>query len=581
MTATAGMHIICERDVACEMRDGTVLRADVYRPDDTGPLPVLLHRIPYGKDHPLCVTNLMFPPIVAAARGYAVVVQDVRGRGASDGRWEPLRPEASDGYDSVEWAAAQPWADGRVGVYGSSYMGVTALQAVAAAPPHLAAAVAYLTGASYHDGWVHSGGAFELVFNLRWAAAQALAEAHRTDLDDPDRQAALARLRWITDNPFAAARATPLAEVFGPADPLVPYWREWLARPRRDGYWAAVDARQGLSAATVPVLSILGWYDGFLRAHLDAVAALDDALHAGRSPSHEIIIGPWDHEAYQGTRANAAGEELFGSEAASGAAGLGETILSFFDRVLRPDSAEPTPPEALRVRYFVVGANQWRRAHRWPPAGDHRRWYLRSDGAGGRTLSPEAPEVSAADTFRYDPLDPVPTRGGRHLGYWYGRAGIVDQAGLEARDDLLCYTGSHLVEPLELAGPVRVRLYARSGASHTDLTAKLIDVRPDGYAANIAEGIVRVTPDIAVLDGASPAQVEIDLCDVAYRLEAGHRLRLEVASSNFPRFDRHGNLPGVPAHTAEEDWAATTQEIRTGPATPSHVSFVVPHGTGH
>lgn len=561
-------RLIIDRNVECEMRDGTILRADVYRPDG-GPWPTLVHRIPYNRQNPMSLTNSMFPPTVAASRGYAVVVQDTRGRFGSDGRFRPFAQERDDGYDTVEWAAAQPWSNGRVGIYGSSYMGVTSLQAVAARPPHLEAAIAYLTGGNYQDGWVYTGGAFEWLFNLRWAAGPAASELHRLGLDSEQEEAIRHRLRWIVHHPEEALWHTPVADVFGEAADSIPFWREWMENPGYGQYWQTVDLTSALVGTPIPTLNVAGWYDPFLFGQLQVW----EALQQGEEQiGHELMIGPWDHEAYQSVRSNAAGDRFFGPTAVGGASGLGATFLGWFDRHL-----QAVEPESARgVRYFHIGPDQWTSASAWPPDDEPQIVYMHSGGSansrlGDGRLSPDPSTLEVVDSYRYDPDDPVPTTGGRHLGFRYGRAGVQDQAALELRKDVLVYTGPRLTDPLDALGPVRVVLYVRSSASTTDFTAKLVDVSPGGYCANVAEGILRVDEAHGDLRSEEPTLISIDLWDVAYRFEVGHRLRVEVSSSNFPRFDRNGNIPGPPMATASADWITADQQVCIGPTCQSRL----------
>ncbi|HET8616591.1 MAG TPA: CocE/NonD family hydrolase [Actinomycetales bacterium] len=583
-TPSAGVTgtVVVERDLPCVMRDGTILRTDVYRPAE-GRHPVLVSRTPYGKDHPMAVTNLMFPPVVAASRGFVVVVQDVRGRHASDGDWEPFRCEGDDGYDAVEWAAAQPWSTSDVAVFGSSYLGVTALQAVASRPPHLRCAVAYLTGGDYREGWVFSGGALELLFNLRWAAGQALAELHRHGLAPADAAAARERLRWVLERPREAMRFTPLVDVFAPWDDVVPYWRDWLEHQHDDEYWAGVDLTRSLRGPTVPVLSIAGWYDGFLGGQLAAWQSLTAGVGHGDprvDTPHQLLIGPWDHESYQGMRPDAAGEDFFGHTAVSGAAGLSDTILDWCGRWLRPgerpgERDAPTAP----VRYFHMGPHVWRDAERWPPHAGRTEYHLTSGGRansrhGDGRLTSTAPDSCSIDSYRHDPHDPVPTCGGRHLGYGYGRAGVLNQVEVEDRADVLCFTTGLLTAPQDVVGPVRLELHVTSSAVSTDFCAKLVDVRADGYCANVAEGVHRVPPGRLSVSG--PTRVVIELGDTAYRFAAGHRIRLEVASSNFPKLDRHGGLGDQPARTHEGDWQPAVQRVHCGPDHPSRLVLAGP-----
>lgn len=542
---TIASSIVVERDVACAMRDGTILRGDVYRRTGADPLPVLVHRTPYGKTHPSFVSALMFHPFDAVERGYVVFVQDVRGRFASDGVWTPLQCERDDGYDTVEWASAQPWGNGAVGIYGSSYMGVTALQAVAARPPHLAAAAAYMTGANYHDGWIYSGGAFELLFALRWCATQAIDALRRSQLRGQDRDAAQERLSWIVEHPDQATRYRPLVDVFGAADPLVPHWRKWLAHPAYDAYWEAVDASRRVADARVPVLNIGGWYDGFLKGNLDLHQALAKAQLEGISVHEDLILGPWDHEAYLSLRPSMAGDASFGSKAVGGQPGLGTIILKWFDRWLRPGTGADAPA-GPSTRYFVIGPNEWRSSRCWPPSDATIRFYLSGGPANASSglgrLEPEPATDACVSTLVHDPSNPVPTVGGRHLGYWYGHAGIQNQAAVEQRSDVLVFTSVPLADPLTLAGGVKADLHVRSNARSADFALKLIDVRPDGYCANVADGIRRVVWPSSPDSINTEQRIVVDLWHSAYVFEAGHAVRLEIAGSNFPRFDVNQGL---------------------------------------
>lgn len=569
--------IVVERDVPCPLRDGTVLRGDVYRRSGEGRWPVLVHRTPYGKTHPSFVTSLMFHPFEAVERGYVVYVQDARGRFNSDGNWTPLHCERNDGYDSVEWASTQSWSSGKIGVYGSSYMGVTALQALASRPPHLAAGVVYLTGANYYDGWVYSGGALELLFVLRWCAGQAMDTLRRSAMRDQDRAAARERLVWILDHPEEASRFRPLIDVFGPADPLVPHWRAWLEHPEYDAFWKAADPLTQVSEAGIPILSIAGWYDGFLKGHIDLHHALTEAKSRRPDGPHEdLILGPWDHEAYLSLRPSTAGDASFGVKAIAGQPGLGSTILDWFGRWLGKTS-EDREPQRSSCRYFVLGANEWRSSAQWPPSTKMQRLYLSGDransSAGSGRLSHEVPVASSINTFVHDPGNPVPTVGGRHLGYWYGHAGIQNQAAVEQRSDVLVFTSELLSRPLTLAGAVQAELYVRSTTRAADFALKLIDVRPDGYCANVADGIQRVSWPADRPSADDVQKIAVDLWHSAYLFEAGHRLRLEIAGSNFPRFDVNDGLGQGSSVRTKAVPAPFEQQVLSGTQWPSSIAL--------
>lgn len=564
-----GSNITVERDVMVSMRDGVKLATDVYRPADDARHPVLVQRTPYSKSTAWFVGGLILNPLDAAERGYAAVVQDTRGRFQSEGEWEPFVNEAADGHDCVEWAGEQQWSDGNVGIYGSSYMGVTVLQAAAAAPPHLKAAMSYLTGANYHDGWSYSGGAFELSFNLWWTNFLAWDTLARLDLSDAARQELLLGLVQAASDPWQAARHLPLREIPAFTKEVAPYWQEWLNHPAYDEYWERTDVAAQADRIEVPLLHITGWFDNFLRGHLDLNEAIRSRGDKKVLGDHRFVIGPWDHEAYLTVRLSSAGQREFGPAALSGAAGVGETAFQWFDHWLRgEDTAIVQTPG---VRYFVMGENAWREAEAWPPEHTATSFYLHSGGgANGRSgdgaLTTDAPGREPPDSYVYDPMDPVPSVGGRTLGPVFGPGGIQDQSRVEEREDVLVYTSPRLTRPVTIAGPLTVSLFAATEARDTDFTAKVVDVEPDGYCANIAEGIIRARYRNGMtreefLEPGEPTEFTIDLWDVAHTFRPGHRIRLEVSSSNFPRFDRNLNGEVDPADGGPGEVQVAVQQV--------------------
>jgi putative CocE/NonD family hydrolase len=568
-------ELIVERDVRVAMRDGVNLAADVYRPNDHAPHPVLVHRTPYSKSNAWFVGGLMFNPLDAVQRGYVIVVQDTRGRFGSEGDWEPFANEAADGYDTVEWAATQPWSDGNVGIYGSSYMGVTTIQALVAAPPHLKAAVSYMTGADYHNGWTYSGGAFELGFNLWWTNFLGWDTASRLKVSEAERTELLGRLAEATGDPWTAARHLPLGDLPAFQGEVAPYWQDWLRHPVYDDYWRRVDALERTADIRAPLLQIAAWYDNFLRGHLD----LNERLRG--HGQHRLVIGPWDHEAYLSLGLSRAGERDFGPSAISGPTLVADLALQWFDHWLAEKESPlmATPP----VRYFMMGANSWQEADAWPPASTPTRWYLRSGGRantrqGDGALTLEPPGAEPADSYRYDPADPVPSLGGRTLHPNLGPAGVQNQATLQEREDVLVYTSTRLTTPVAVAGPVSVTLFAASSAPDTDFTAKLVDVEPDGYCANIAEGIIRARyrsgePREELLEPGKVTEFRIDLWDVAHTFRVGHRIRVEISSSNFPRFDRNLNSTVSPEQAGPGELQVADQQVWHDADHPSHLTL--------
>jgi putative CocE/NonD family hydrolase len=527
VTLIAGLTIA--HDVPALMRDGVVLRANVYRPAGPGPWPTLLARTPYGKDRPGAAAWL--DPVRAAHAGFMVVVQDARGRFASDGMWEPFRFDADDGYDTVEWAARLPGSNGRVGMFGLSYWGNTQWLTAIAQPPSLGAIAPGLTWSDPTDGGFYRGGALEFGLALVWALEQGIDYVRR--LDEPaDRIAArvdaliveLDRLAevgyWelpVTGSALLARHGVPeLGSIRGLDDPAV------TARCRVQGRHDRVQ---------VPVFGIGGWHDGFVQGVLDNHMAMTALGRDSR-----VLIGPWSHANFSDT----VGGLSFGVRArkdggpAGGPGDVDALQLEWFRGHLAPDAdAVPVTPPAP-VRIFVMGANRWREESAWPPAqATGLRWYLRSAGEL-TTAAPHAREP--VSRFTYDPADPVPTAGGQTLIPPYLTAGPVDQADTEARPDVLVFTSEPLSDDVEVTGRVRVVLHAQSSAPSTDWVARLCDVHPDGRSFGLCDGILRVT------DGAHElSRHEVDLWSTSNLFRRGHRLRVHVTSSSFPRWDRNLN----------------------------------------
>ncbi|RMD81566.1 MAG: CocE/NonD family hydrolase [Candidatus Dadabacteria bacterium] len=575
-------NIVIERDVMVPMRDGVRLATDVYRPDDGRRHPVLVNGHPYDNDHFLATHELLFSPLVAAQRGYAVVVQEARGRGGSEGVWRPYGKEGPDAYDTVEWAARQPWSNGRVGIYGACALGWAGIQGAVEAPPHLRAVFAYMTATNYHRGWTYSDGAFELGFQLSWVWT-ILAPDTISRLEVPaDRRAEyLRRLEEAKRDVRRSAAYLPLIDFPPYQDGVAPYWREWLEHPSYDDYWKRVDAVARADRIQVPILHMTAWYDTCLAGHMDLYRALRERGDPRVRDQHRFIVGPWDHSAYYNKRPTCAGERDFGPDVMTGPEVLGPLAFQWFDYWLC-GVGEP-PLAGAKVRYFQMGDNVWKETDAWPPPHRVQPYYLHSGGhantrLGDGRLSPEPPGIEPPDSYVYDPLDPVPTRGGRSMIDVL--PGVEDQSQVELRQDVLVYTSSRLAEPVRIAGPVSVTLYASSSAVDTDFTAKLVDVEPSGYAANIAEGIVRARyrSDPSREQFLRPGEVTeftIDLWDIAHTFLPNHRIRLEIASSNFPRFDRNLNTRVVPAHGSAADAVKAVQEVFHDRARPSRLNLPV------
>jgi putative CocE/NonD family hydrolase len=515
-----------ERDVPAPMRDGVVLRADVWHPAGEGPTPALLYRAPYDKRRMAALDVL--PATAAVEAGYTVVIQDTRGRFASGGEWQPVmwRQEALDTYDTVEWIAAQPWCDGAVGMVGPSYLGIVQWVCAMQQPPHLRAIAPAMCTVGDYDARA-TGGALRLDQLVSWAVVLMAPDWLRRRMlsADPPPPKTVEAIAEYAAHPRRAMELLPLTDILD-VEEFPPLLREVLS-----GTAEVPDAR--MDRVRVPTLSVSGWYDIYSTATIglhQRVVTLSD--------HHHLIMGCWAH---LGSLLSVQGEVNFGLASAARFGGLAEKHLAFFDRYLR-NAAEDVP----RVEYFLMGARQWRTARSWPPPeAVARRWYLRHGG----TLGAPPLRNEPAARYRYDPADPVPTHGGRVLNLGDLVPGPLAQNHLEQRPDVLVYTSEPLRETVELAGPVELVLSAESSAPDTDFTGKLIDVLPDGRALLIADGIVRARYREG-LDRERPLkpgtvhEFFLDLGHTAWRLAPGHRLRVHVSSSNFPQFDRNLNTGG-------------------------------------
>jgi len=548
--------VTVEHNATATMRDGTKLRADIYRPKAEGKFPVLLVRTPYDK------TQEMEFGAKAAARGYVVVAQDVRGRFQSEGDWYPFKYESQDGYDTVEWAAALPYANGKVGMFGGSYVGATQFLAAIAKPPHLAGICPNVTASNYHDGWTYQGGAFEQWFAESWSTGLAMNTMQRR-VQSGQRAAAWTQKLPLTTYPVLEAPSTA---------GLAPYFADWLAHPNYDEYWKQWSIEDHYAQIQVPVFSLGAWYDIFLGGTLRNYARLKKEAgteEARRGQKLMVYVG--GHAG--GSDNRKVGAVDFGEKLPFD---FDEAMLSWYDALLKGGTSAASAGKPVRI--FVMGKNEWREEDDWPLArAKNTRYYLHSGGAastasGDGTLSTAAPGTEKADQFIYDPNDAVPTLGGPLCCGPFPPAGLgpQDQSKAEARSDVLVFTTPTLAKDLEVTGPISLDLYVSSSAVDTDFTGKLVDVWPNGLAQNLTEGILRLryrnAQDKAEL--AKPGEtyhVTVDLWATSNVFLAGHKLRLEVSSSNFPRFDRNLN-------TGEEQAAGT----RMGKAT-----NVIYHDKGH
>jgi hypothetical protein len=485
-------------DERVAMRDGVRLAADVIRPDDAQRHPVLLIRTPYGRPGLWAGHD----PAGWARRGWSVVLQDVRGRGSSEGTFRPFHQEVPDGYDTVAWCAEQPWSDGRVSMTGMSYNGATQWLAALSRPPALRAISPSVIGADFLDEFAYEGGAFHQGFMSAWALALA---ATGTDPETVVKATELIR-QWpdlLGDDSGRKA----IAEVF-------PDYAEWV--PRQPDYWEPVNVADAHPALDVPAWRLAGWYDLFCEGTLAAYA---ESTRSMTSPQR-LIVGPWTH-----ARMNeqAAPELDFGPDA------HGLLLAAELETFLR--AALDGEPARTGVTVFVMGENAWRDLPSWPPTSTAMRWWLGPDGG----LLPSGPRTGDV-SWRHDPADPVPTRGGRTLQGGLPMAGPVDQRINESRPDVLVWTSEPLDEDLTVIGTISAELAVQSTAAAYDVVLKVCDVHPDGRSLNVIDGVRRV-------EGA-PGQVQdvrIRVGSTAMTFRRGHRIRVSLASSDSPRLDLLGS----------------------------------------
>jgi putative CocE/NonD family hydrolase len=558
-------------DVAVPLPDGTTLRADVYRSAGTGPTPALLVRTPYGKrDGFAAVVSFGIDPIALAGAGYAVVVQDVRGAFASAGQFRQYHDEAADGAASIAWLVDQEWCDGSVGMVGVSYFGATQLLAATQVPNGLKAISPSLTGSDCYDGWTYQGGALQLGFTLHWACALALVEALRRQSHGADVSSQREQLEGLLSDPWTAYNRLPLIDL-PQSLPLLSNYGEWLAHPDRDDFWRANSVRDRYSAITVPALHIAGWNDIFLGGSLENYVGLRaGAGSAAARDGQRLIVGPWSHTPPVET----VGDVWFGTAASPPAADVVARQQAFFASHLLGASRDESAP----VRLFVMGPNRWRDEDDWPLSrANLRRLYLREQ----RKLSFEPPGDEPADEFLYDPADPVPTLGGNTLMPGGGLfTGPRDRRSVQSRPDVLVFRSDPLTQDVEVTGPVEARLHVATSARDTDFTVALTDVHPDGRILGITDGILRMRyregHDTQVLGVPGETyDVTVDLVATSFVFGAGHRIGIEVSSSNFPRYDRNPNHGGNLASATERDFVVARQSVFHDSRRQSYVALPV------
>ncbi len=554
-TASKPVHEVrIEFDRRIPMRDGVTLSADVYRPDADGRFPVILTRTPYLKT-PRDKTSLDRLRYFAT-RGYAVVVADVRGRGDSGGAFAPYRDEGRDGHDAIEWCAGQPWSTGKVGTLGGSYTGKNQWLAALEQPPHLAAMVAMVTPS---DPFVEFPTGVPIPMDIGW---HHMTSGHVIQSMDA--------VNWNT-----LYHHLPLLTMDETLGQPLPYWREMFQHARLDDWWEPQRYQNKFDRVRVPVLHISGWYDDEqIGTPLNFAGMVAHGATEEVRRSQKLLMGPWPHGVL--AQPTKLGEVNFGPSARIDLPGH---LLRWYDHWLKGiDTGLMNEPP---VRIFVMGANQWRDEHEWPLSRAKRvKYFLHGRGRansfyGDGSLSTAEPSDEPQDRYTNDPARPVPFITDPTFAQI---GGPDDYRPVERRDDVLVYSTEPMSEDTEVTGPVRVRLYAASSAPDTDFTAKLLDVWPDGFAQRLCDGMVRARFRDG-MDRPSPIEpgrvyaYEIDCWNTSQVFQKGHRIRLEVASSAFPKYDRNPNTGAALGQSAELKTA--DQTIYHDREHPSHVVLPV------
>ena len=516
-SAEVELPFIYEPDVKTPMRDGVSLAANVWRPKAEGRYPTILTRSPYGKMDEKWGDAKRY-----TAAGYVMVVQDCRGRGKSEGVWEPFRYEAEDGFDTQEWVSRQPWSNGEIGTAGGSYVGWTQWASAAKASPHLKAMFPIVPFANAFD-LAYTGGAFQLALLMGWGEA-------------------VGGVALSPEKMQEAYRHLPLLTFGDQFDKKISYLHDWVEHGTYDAYWKQRGMDYRYADVTIPVANLGGWYDIFSKVTIDLVNEVRAQSRDRQVRRNQfVVMGPWTH----GVGARKVGELDFGADAELR---IGDLQFKWFEYWLKGRETGVQSWPALYL--FTMGENRWRGEQEWPlKRTAFTPYFLHSGGQantrrGDGSLTTAEAREETVDRFTYNGTNAVPSVGGNNLVG--ATAGPFDQAMVEEREDVLVYSTPPLEQAVEVTGPVKLILWASSSAPDTDFTGKLVDVHPDGKAYNLCDGILRARyrqgmDKVSWLEPDQPQRFEIDLWVTSNLFSRGHRIRLEVSSSNYPRFDRNPN----------------------------------------
>jgi uncharacterized protein len=531
-----GFGVRLERGVRCTMSDGVVLVSDHYHPPGPGPHPTLLMRQPYGRD--IASTVVYAHPAWFAAHGYNVVIQDVRGRGDSEGDFYPFRNEGRDGAETIRWLRTRSESNGSVGMYGFSYQGITQLLAAAEQPPGLVCIAPAQTACDLYHGWFYRQGALRLASSLGWGLQMLKADARRRQL-----RAASDGLEKAWSDLRSQSLVTPYGLHPQLQDEGLPsYVRDWFAHNVPGPYWSALDVSESLSRITIPGLHISGWFDTYLSGSIAGFLAL-----SAQAEHQYLVAGPWIHIPWS----ELIGEHNLGPKALLDTDSL---LLRWFNHWLKGSGEFAREP---RIRHFALGANRWFDAESFP--AQTLSLYLHSEGRadsrkGDGSLSAAIPVLAEPrDIFIHDPETPVLSPS----------SPLANQAQLESGNNLLVYTGPPLTESLHVFGSPKLTLYGVTSAAHADFTGKLVRVRPGGQADFICIGIAR--SGYLFRDSGYQADAihcwQIELEPTSCVFAAGDAIRLEVAGSAFPLYDRNPSTEVDPWLADSWNWQRSTHMV--------------------
>ncbi len=537
---------LTKETVIITLKDGTNLASDIYIPTEGENHPTILIRTPYGKQ------QHVYEGEYFAYNGYAVVIQDSRGKWESDGEYFPFINEKNDGIETIDWITNQDWCNGEVGMWGSSYLSYCAIVAATEKPEALKT-LFIISGWLDGKKIINPGGTMHLMLNLPWILHEETQKVRSLNYDMEE-----------------LFEYLPLNNVFNSIGIDSKIWgKEYDIRGLNENLTA--------TEIDIPVFHVTGWNDFVCNSALEVY----NQISLNSSNQNKLLIGPWFHDQLQ-TKYTEVGDDDFGPESAMGRENLCSLSVEWFDHIFKEkNQILETGPD---VKVFVMGENKWEEHDEWPPENvEYKKLFLSSnEGAnssgGDGELAVNVSGIKTSDTFIFDPLNPVPTYGGANFHFFLPTIGVKDQSEIEERNDVLVYTTDILEDSIHVVGPLELTLFASTEGLDTDFTAKLVEIRENGYARIIQEGILRASyrnssTERELLEPGKVYKFIIDLGATAIKIPSGSKLRVEISSSNFPKYDRNPN-------TGEDAFEATKletvkQTIHHGSEYPSHLLLPV------